>query len=210
MGTSLDTGRKPSGPPSAHLRNQGDHLNFMVIDINNSVPKTKFGSKELDKRDDGSQKFVTRVTALALGGNAVRVEGDTDVAVQPHEVVSIFIDSYSKWDPDNDKLAQPGQHVSWGAAVDNHVGGDLQVGTVGQQAYLRDIPSKQAGNNARKDRKFVLRAAKPEELELVQKCERLRIELQAEQAGPATSLDSGQPAPVGAGVGASQPDFGEF
>lgn len=204
MGTSLDTGQRASGPPSVKLRTIGDHLNFAVVDIDNAVPKTKYGTSEPDLKADGTPKYAVRVTALALGGqNPVRVENGVDVAVQNDEIVSIFIDSYSKWDPDNDK--DDATHVSWGKAIDRFLGGDLQVGTVGQYAYLRDIPSQQAGNNPRKDRKFALRPATPDEASLVQRCEAARVELQSQRDSGATQLptdsqqQAAQPAPANLG-----------
>lgn len=202
MGTSLDTGQRASGPPSVKLRSIGDHVNFAVIDIDNNVPKTKYGTNEPELKPDGvTQKMATRLTVLALGGNAVRKEGDVDVPVQPDEVVSIFIDSYSKWDPDNDKDAPDNGHVSWGRALDRDLGGDLQVGSVGQYAFLRTIPSQKNPDNPRKDRKFALRPASPEEAHIVQRCEALRIELQSQQ-NPPTSLPTEpaqQPAPANLG-----------
>lgn len=194
MGTELDTGQRASGPPSAKLRNIGDHLNFAVIDINNEVTVTKFGTNEPELRNDGTVKLGIRLAVMVLGGNAVRVEkqGDAtvDVPLQVGEVASVFIDGYSKWDPSNDTA--DASHVSWGKAIDRLTssGSKFQVGTVGQWAYLRDLPSQQAGNNARKDRKFALRAAAPEEAAQSQRCEQLRVELQSAAAPAPTQLPS--------------------
>lgn len=204
MGTSLDTGQRPSGPPGAKLRNVGDYMNFAVVDIDNEVPKYKFGTKEQEFKADGkTPKFAVRLTVMVLGGNAVRVENDVDVPLTEGEIASIFIDSYSKYDPDNDKVTDADGHISWGGAIDRDLGGNLEVGATGQWAFLRTIKSTQAGNNDRKDRKFKLRPADPAATELNAKCEQARIELQDNP--PATQLET-----AGAATGGGSSDFGDF
>lgn len=172
MGTALSTGGGTSGPPSLKLPTLGDAVRFAVIDINPNVPAREYGTgnPKLDKF--GRPKMQTVLTVLVLGGGK---HGDNERGYTDAEVGSvgaIFIESYTKWDPDQDKLK--GTHLSFGAAVDTLEGG-LQVGDVGEWKYIQDLPSKAA--SPRKDRKFRMRHPKPDEAAQTARCEQLRAEL---------------------------------
>lgn len=188
----LDTGLSSSGPPGAKLRNIGDYLNFAVVAIDPEVPVKNYTTGEPELRADGTPKLAIRLTVMAIDGNAVRVDNDTDVAIQPGETCAIYIGSYSKYDPDNDTA--DAQHVSWSKAIDRleKGGAKFKIGTVGQWAYLRDIPSAKSGNNPRKDRKFALRPAAEGEADQTTRCKELAADL---KAAPAPELPNGAPAP---------------
>lgn len=201
MGTSLDTGQRASGPPSVKLRNVGDYLNFMVVDIDNNVPKTKYGTDEPEiSPKTGKQKMAARVTVIALGGNAARKDGEVDVPVQQDEVVSIFIDSYAKWDPDRDKETPAEGHVSWGKAIDRDLGGaeNFKVGVVGQYAFLQLLPSANP-DQPRKDRKFKLRPYAPDEQALHDRAEALHHEMKLGNATQLPTEPAQQPVPANLG-----------
>lgn len=172
MGTALNTGGGSSGPPSIKLPNIGDAVRFAVIDVNPNVPAREYGTgnPKLDKY--GRPKMQTVLTVLVLGGGKHGDDktGYTDAEVG--SVASIFIESYTKYDPDQDRLG--GTHLSFGGACDTLEGG-LQVGDVGEWKYIQDLPSKAA--SPRKDRKFRLRHPKPDEAAQTARCEQLRAEL---------------------------------
>ena len=183
MGTALSTGNKTTGPPSAKLPDIGNSLTFAIIDVDNDVPVYKFGSNPpvLDTKADGTPKKQIRLTALVVASDgAVTGPRDDEREVEPGEVVSIYVGSYAKWDPDEDKLDKP--FKSWSAVTDE-VG--LEVGFVGQWRYVENLPSN--GVEPRKNRKFKLRADKPEEAAQQARCEELRRELQR-NAGDRTEL----------------------
>jgi hypothetical protein len=173
MGTALDTGTGTSGPPAAKLPNVGDSLTFAVIDIDNDVPVYKFGVEPLtvDLNLRGEPKKQTRITALAVASVGATTGGDEPEDIKPGDIVSIYIGSYAKYDPDQDKLG--GTHVSWSEAI--RKAGGLEVGSVGQWKFLAELPSK--GAFPRKDRKFALRKAKPEEAQQTERCESERKRL---------------------------------
>lgn len=192
MGTALSTGTKTAGPPSAKLPAIGNSLTFAVIDVDNDVPVYVFNSDppRPDLKPDGTPKKQTVITALVVAGDGAVVGRDDDQRpVEPGEVVSIFVSSYAKWDPDEDKLDKP--FKSWSACTDA-VG--LEVGFVGQQRYVENLPSK--GEHPRKNRKFMLRADKPEEAAQQARCEELRKELQRESGDRTELVAAGAPAPA--------------
>jgi hypothetical protein len=188
MGTSLSTGAKTTGPPSAKLPDIGNSLTFAVIDVDNDVPVYRFGTNPpvLNTKADGTPKKQIRITALVVAADGAQVgSGDNERPAEPGDVVSIYVGSYAKWDPDEDKLDKP--FKSWSAATDE-VG--LEVGFVGQWRYVENLPSN--GAEPRKNRKFKLRADKPEEAAQQARCEELRRELQRE-AGDRTALAAAAP-----------------
>lgn len=197
MGTALDTGTPTAGPPFVKIPNLGDHLHFGVVDIELDVPVYKFNPKpgaprEQEMTASGKPKTGHRLTVLALGGQAFTVQDQQYVPVPPREqgetVLTVFIDSYAKYDPDNDKAAGPDDFVSWGEAIKR--AGGLEVGMIGTFAFVREFPPTMVGNDPRKDRKFKLRAARPEELAIADRCEALRLELKA-AASTSTPLPTG-------------------
>jgi hypothetical protein len=173
MGTALDTGTGNTAAPAAKLPNIGDTLTFAVIDIDNNIPVYIYGSDKIPELNvKGEPKKQARITALTVSSTgAVRRDGDTEVPIEPGEIVSIYVSGYAKYDPDRDKLN--GSHVSWSEAI--RKAGGLEVGSVGQWKYLADIPGQ--GAQPRKDRKFALRKAKPEEAAQTDRCEQERKRL---------------------------------
>lgn len=192
MGTTLSTGAKTTGPPAAKLPVKGNQLKFAVIDIDSDVPVYVYGSNppqpELNAK--GQPKKQIRLTVLALDSDgAMTSPRGEERGIEADEVVSIYIGSYAKWDPDEDKLDK--QFKSWSACTDA-VG--LEVGYIGMWKYVEDLPSN--GAEPRKNRKFVLRPDKPEEAAIQARCEELRKELQR-NAGDRTELvTAGAPAPA--------------
>jgi hypothetical protein len=182
MGTSLSTGAKASGPPAAKLPNIGDTLTFAVVDIDPDVPVYVYGSDRVPEMNaKGEPKKQIRLTGLVVSSKgAVVGSRDEERPVEPDEVVSVYVSGYAKWDPDEDKLDKP--FKSWSACTDA-VG--LEVGFVAQWCYVEDLPSKAV--EPRKNRKFKLRADKPEEAAQSARCEELRRELQR-AAGERTEL----------------------
>jgi hypothetical protein len=195
MGTPLDTGAGSSGPPAIKLPNIGDWVRFAVVDVDNDVPVYKYGSnpRVLDTKADGTPKKQIRLTVLPIAAEGA-VTGNLKTGetspVTIGELATIYIDSYMKWDPDQDKLDK--QHKSWSACTEA-VG--LGVGYVGEWKFLGELPS--AAEDPRKDRKFRLRADKPEEAEQQQRCEKLRRELQ-ERTTFSEPAESQPPAYAGA------------
>lgn len=169
MGTPLNAGGAGSSrPPQLKLPNDGDFVNFAVVDCNPDVPKFEFGSNEPELNRFGQPKKVTALTVLVVAAQGATLGNkDDERPAAAGDVGTIWIESYSKYDPDQDKLG--GTHISWGGAVDKL--GNLEVGTVGQWKHLGELPSK--GSFPRKNRKFALRAAKPEETAQTQRCEEL-------------------------------------
>jgi hypothetical protein len=156
MGTPLTTGSGTAGPPAASLPE------VYVYGSNPRVAELNF---------KGEPKKQVKLTALVIKSDgATRREGDDSVAIEAGEVVAIYIGGYAKWDPDQDKLDKT--HKSWSEVV----GGGLAVGYVGQWQFLGMLEGQ--GAQPRKDRKFRLRADKPEELAQTTRCEELRRELQ--------------------------------
>lgn len=213
--TELDTGQRASGPPSAKLRSVGNYSNFAVVDIDNEVPVFKYNVEppERELTSTGKEKVAVRLTVMALDGvdpatgaaippDWVVKDGEVDKPVAAGDVVSIFIGGYAKYDPDNDKVTDENGHVSWGCALDRlaATGEKFRVGVVGQQAFLRTIPSPKNPDNPRKDRKFKLRAATAEEAAQTQRCEAIRAELQQQQTPP-TELASAAPQAPAANFG---------
>lgn len=190
MGTQLPTTNKSDTPPSIKLRNVGDAVRFAVVDIELDLPMTEFGSDQPKLNANGKQMTQHALTVLVTEpGAAVTVEGEADVAVEADEVYTIYIGSYAKWDPDRDKTTAP--YKSWGGITDE-VG--LGVGYVGEWKFLEELASTRAGNNGRKDRKFRLRADKPDESAKQARCEELRSETPERTelqpaAAPASSFD---------------------
>ncbi len=176
MGTPLETGSGTAGPPSVKLPNIGDSITFAVVDVDNNVAVYKYGSnpRVLDTKADGTPKKQVRLTALVISGTGAvtgNLKTGETAPVVPGELVTIYIDSYGKWDPDQDKLDKT--HQSWSACTEK-VG--LEVGYVGQWKFIGELPS--AAEDPRKDRKFALRKPKPDELAQALRCEELRVELQ--------------------------------
>jgi hypothetical protein len=172
MGTPLNTGSGSSGPPSIKLPNIGDAVRFAVIDVNPNIVATVFGKNEPKLDKFGRAKKATALTVLILGGGK---HGDTQTGytdAEPDTVGTIYIESYTKYDPDRDRLG--GTHLSFGGACDALEGG-LQVGDVGEWKYLENLPSK--GAEPRKDRKFRFRHPKDDEGAQTARCEQLRAEL---------------------------------
>ena len=174
MGTPLATGNKSSAPPSIKLRNVGDSVRFAVVDITLDLPMTEFGTDQPKLNASGKQMTQHALTVLITDpGAAVTVDNDADVAAEKDELHTIYIGSYAKWDPDRDKTTAP--FKSWGGITDE-VG--LGVGFVGEWKFLEELAPTRAGNNGRKDRKFRLRADKPDESAQQKRCEELRTEMQ--------------------------------
>lgn len=188
MGTSLSTGTKASGPPAAKLPDIGNSLTFAVIDVDNDVPVYIYGSDKVPALNaKGEPKKQVVVTGLVVTAEGALVgSGEHERPAEAGDVVSIYIGSYAKWDPDEDRLDKP--FKSWSACCDA-VG--LEVGFVGQWRYVENLPSN--GAEPRKNRKFKLRADKPEEAAQQARCEELRREHQRD-AGERTALASAAPA----------------
>ena len=186
MTIDLSTGTGEASTPGLSLVNEGDIVNFVVVDIDHDVPVYKYGvePKTPELNYKGQPKKQIRLTVLALKGNGVTGNmSDGYTPLEPDSVYSIYISGYAKWDPDQDKLG--GSHISWSAAVEKL--GALRVGTFGQWKHLGTLPSK--GAEPRKNRKFSLRPAKPEEAEIVARCEALH-----QQMKQGTPLPAGGPA----------------
>lgn len=178
----LETGGSNAGPPQLKLPNTGDLLNFAVINTRVNVPMYEFGTNAPVMNRRGQQKTATAVTVLVINGQGATIGGQDDARpVRPGDVGTIWIQSYMKFDPDQDKLG--GDHLSWGGATDKL--GGLKVGTVGQWKHLGELPSK--GSFPRKNRKFYLRAAKPEEADQTQQCRDLRAQLSGGEPFPAAA-----------------------
>jgi len=188
MGTALDTGQGGPGIPGAKLPEPGNSLTFAVIDVDNDVPVYKYGTNPpvLDTKADGTPRKQIRLTGLVTAADgAVVGSGDDRRPAQVDELVSIYISSYAKWDPDQDALDKT--HKSWSACVDQ-VG--LEVGFVGQWKFLGELPSN--GAEPRKDRKFRLRPPKPEEAKDQERYE----ELHRQQRERTVLVAAGAPAPA--------------
>lgn len=172
MGTALPTSSGGNAPPGVKLPTIGSSVKFAVIDCNPDVVVTEFSGPRQGQpklNNYGKPKKQTVVTALVLAHQGATVK---DESAEVGSIVSLYVASYAKYDPDRDKLG--GDYVSFGAATDTLDGG-LMVGDVGEWKYLQDLPSQ--GAEPRKDRKFRLRHPKPDEGEQTARCERLRAEL---------------------------------
>lgn len=168
----LETGSGGSDyPPTLKLPNDGDLLNFAVVKTTPNVPQFEFGTGTPKMNQRGKQKTATAVTVLVISGEGATIGGQDDARpAQPGDVGTIWVTGYMKFDPDQDKLG--GNHISWGGATDKL--GKLKIGTVGQWKHLGELPSR--GTFPRKNRKFYLRAAKPEEADQTQQCRDLFVE----------------------------------
>jgi hypothetical protein len=194
MGTALPTGNRSSAPPSIKLRNLGDYVRFAVVDIKLDRPATEIGTNTPKLKADGTPVTQHILTVLVTDpGQAVRVVGESYEPFEANTLGTIFIESWMKWDPDRDKITAP--YKSWGGITDE-VG--LAVGYVGEWKFIEELTPTRAGNNGRKDRKFRLRADKPEEAEQQQRCEQLRRELSDERTTFSEPAESQQPAYAGA------------
>lgn len=185
MGTALDTGLKSSGPPAVKLPTIGASIKFAVVDVDNNVPVYVYGKQPplLDTKADGTPKTQIRLTVLVIESDGALIgSGDDQRSPEPGDVVSIYVSSYGKWDPDQDKLEKP--FKSWSACIE---AAGLEVGYVGMWRYVEDLPSN--GAEPRKNRKFVLRADRPDEAAQQQRCEELHKRLRRE-AGDRTELAS--------------------
>lgn len=180
MGIPLSTGAS-SGPPSIKLPEIGNSVTFVVVDVNPNVPAREYGTgnPKLDRFGRPKMQTVLTVLVTAVDG-AKHGEPGAYTSVEAGSVASIFVESYTKYDPDQDRLG--GTHLSFGGATDKLDGG-LAVGDVGQWKYLGDLPSKAA--SPRKDRKFAFRKPKADEAAQVERCERLHLELKATPLVPA-------------------------
>lgn len=189
MGTALDTGQKSAAPPAVKLQNVGDVVRFMVVDITNDLPMTEYGTDQPKLNRSGKQMTQHALTVLVTdpGQGVVSVsKGERYEPAETNELHTIYISSWAKWDPDGDAETTP--HLSWGGALDA-IGG-LEVGMIGEYRFVREV--KGDGAQPRKDRRFRLRHAKPEEQQMVDRCEELHAQQQrAKSTG--TSLPASGP-----------------
>ena len=172
MGISLNTPTKSAAPPSIKLQNQGDEATFAVVDIKLDLPMTVFGTSDPKLNGNGNQMTQHALAVMIVDpGQAVTKNGENYDPVAAGDLHTIYISSYAKWDPDRDSITAP--YGSWGAVTDNF---DMEVGDVGKWKFIAELAPSRAGNNKRRDRKFQLRKAKPEEAAQVRRCEELHAE----------------------------------
>jgi hypothetical protein len=175
MGTALATGTRSSAPPSIKLQNVGDSVKFAVVDVTLDLPMTEYGTEGTPKLNrNGKQMTQHALTVLVLEPGQGVTTGDAGKTYEPceaHELHTIYISSYAKWDPDRDEQTAP--FKSWGGATDD-AGKSFGVGYIGVWKFLEEIPGQ--GAQPRKDRKFRFRAPKAEEQSIVARCEELHAE----------------------------------
>lgn len=192
MGIPINPGGSESRrPPAISLRNVGDYVDVAVIN-EQKVPLYKFGTRELEKKPDGTPKTQDAVTVLVIRGNGVITEDKVDRPVVPGEVATIYFAKQNRWDPDLDKTRAAGEFKSWSGAKEEL--GQLMVGDVMRWTFEASIPGK--GAEPRKLRPVKLRHPRPEEAAQTARCEQLNRE--------------GTAIPIGAGVSGSHGDEEPF
>lgn len=194
MGIPINNGGQSRRPPAVNLANPGDFFDFFVIN-EETAPLYVYGKNEVATKQDGTPKTKSVITVLAHGGAATIKDPETQQPrqVQPGDVVTIHIQSYTRWDPDRDKTKAAGQAKSWSGAKEDL--GQLMVGDFGR--YTFESTEQGRGAEPRKVRTFRLRHSKPEEAQQQARCEQLHRE--------GTGIPVG--APAGGGYGPDDEPF---
>ena len=158
--------------PGVSLLEVGDAFKWALVDVN-PYDVRKFGSEELT----GKTGYVLTVLVVDPGQAVTGNQEDGYTPVNAGDVVSIYVSSYGKWDPDRDPTTAP--YMSWGGATKpfGKVGAagnvDEWVGLIGEWKYLEQLKPSSPGISGRKDRKFRLRKPTADEADTVAKCRQI-------------------------------------
>lgn len=151
----------------------GDRFVGMVIDYDDKAPLFVYGTQQRAVTDAGKEKTKDIVTVLLMDGTTCAVSdpqgGEGATLDNPVGVVAkVHIQGHNRWTPD----ARPvGQRLAWRNALDEF--GDFRRGCVVMGQF--EATSRVGSNGAKlsQDKKiigFAVRAAKPEEAPLVERC----------------------------------------
>lgn len=184
-GTPLGGGSSAPRRPSIKLRQPGQYVDFHVVDLDPTVPRYEFGTRNPKLNQRGEPTFQHRVTCLVIGGTAVLPDENgpegAERTVSNGDLAVIYVAGREKWDPDLDKTRQPNEGRSWGGAEQLLPDKQLRCGDVVRWTYEGDVPGQ--GAQPRKIRTFRMRRPRPDEEAARQRCEQLRVEAQATPVG---------------------------
>lgn len=177
MAIDLIIGGGGDGRPSVKLPNKGDRWVGMLIDFDPAMPRKEYGTGVIRKRPDGTDATQDALTILTMNGTKAHTGTAADGYTPLPEgvVVKAYIAGGRRWD--------------FRQALKD-LGRPPQVGDVILEEYIEDTMVGFNGARLTQPKhvhRYRVRAAKPEELELVQRCEQLHMEQRQSIGIPASA-----------------------
>lgn len=166
--------------PAVKLDNIGASVVVCIAEIQTDLPVYVYGSnppvEELNQ--DGQPKKQDRVIGLVKFGDGASIKDreGTMRAVEPGDVVSIWLSSWNRWEWNQAKM---------------DLNRSVEVGDLLRWRYERDEAPSRAGNSPRKVRTCALQTADPAEKELVDRAEGLYHDLHRQEQAPRPLLMDG-------------------
>lgn len=167
-----------SGPPAAYFPNEGDSIIVGIVDIG-TYHQRDYDTDELKYWPDGGKVEGKVITGLVVSTSGTTCAGSTkaNAPVNPGDLVTFWCEG--------------GKHFTYTDALKAH--GPVNRGDVMLWKRDADKPAKNTKHNAQKVYVAKLRAPKPDDGDLVARCEQAYRELASAKA---QALDAPSAAPA--------------
>lgn len=172
-GIALGGAVSAAANPSIKLRNVNDWCDLAVVDQDTEAPAYVYGTNPPQRAvtQSGKPKTQDKVTAIVVNpGSAVVTVDGVDRPVETGEIVTVWFAGRDRWDGDTDRARGKGNPKSWRGAQDD-LGRALNVGDIFRWHFTGTEQGR--GAEPRKLRLVVIRAPKPEEQAIKERCEEL-------------------------------------